>query len=195
VNEALAALLRVLDELDIKYFAVGSVASSIHGLPRYTQDVDLVVQLGQEHVERIFSLTSPEFYMDRDEAERAVRLGRAFNLIHLASASKIDIFPMSGSEFHRSEMSRSSEEDWVVPGEGGESTIRLPVASAEDTILSKLIWYKQGGQASDRQWSDILGVATGVKRDWDYMRAWALHLGVGDLLERVFGEAGQIRLG
>jgi hypothetical protein len=77
VNEALAALLRVLDELDIKYFAVGSVASSIHGLPRYTQDVDLVVQLGQEHVERIFSLTSPEFYMDRDEAERAVCLGAA----------------------------------------------------------------------------------------------------------------------
>lgn len=127
------------------------------------------MQLGQEHVEHIFSLTSREFYMDRDEAQRAVRLGRAFNLIHLASASKIDIFPMSQSEFHRSEMSRASEEDWVVPGEGGETTIRLPVASAEDTILSKLIWYTQGGQVSDRQW-------------------------VGDLLERVFGEASQIDL-
>ena len=194
MNEALAALLHVLDELGIKYFAVGSVASSIHGLPRYTQDVDLVVKLGQEHVERIYSLTSREFYMDRDEAQRAVGLGRAFNLIHLASASKFDIFPMSQSEFHRSEMSRSSEEDWVVPGEGGEGSIRLPVASAEDTILSKLIWYKQGGQVSDRQWSDILGVATGAERDWDYMRAWAPRLGVGDLLERVFGEAGQIDL-
>ena len=192
MNEALAALLHVLNELGIKYFAVGSVASSIHGLPRYTQDVDLVVQLGQEHVERIFSLTSREFYMDRDEAQRAVRLGRAFNLIHLASASKIDIFPMSQSEFHRSEMARSSEEAWVVPG---EDTVRLPVASAEDTILSKLIWYKQGGQVSDRQWSDILGVATGRGRDWDYMRVWAPRLGVGDLLERAFGEASQIDLG
>jgi hypothetical protein len=192
VNEALAALLHVLNELGIKYFAVGSVASSIHGLPRYTQDVDLVVELGQEHVERIFSLTSRDFYMDRDEAQRAARLERAFNLIHLASASKIDIFPMSQSEFHRSEMARSSEEDWVVPGEG---TVRLPVASAEDTILSKLIWYKQGGQVSDRQWSDILGVATGAGRDWHYMRAWAPRLGIGDLLERVFGEASQIQLG
>jgi hypothetical protein len=192
VNEALAALLHVLNQLGIKYFAVGSVASSIHGLPRYTQDVDLVVQLGQEHIERISSLTSREFYMDRDEAQLAVGLGRAFNLIHLASASKLDIFPMQQSEFHRSEMSRSSEEDWVIPG---ECTVRLPVASAEDTILSKLIWYKQGGQVSDRQWSDILGVATGAERDWDYMRAWAPRLGVGDLLERVFGEAGQIRPG
>jgi hypothetical protein len=190
MNEALTALLRVLDDLGIKYFAVGSVASSIHGLPRYTQDVDLVAQLGQEHIERIFSRTSAEFYMDCDEARRAVRLGRAFNLIHLATASKIDVFPMQQSEFHFSEMSRSSEEEWVIPGEG---TLRLPVASAEDTILSKLVWYKQGGQVSDRQWSDILGVAAGTGRDWDYMRAWAPQLGVADLLERLFGEASQIQ--
>jgi hypothetical protein len=189
MNEALTALLHVLDSLGIKYFAVGSVASSIHGLPRYTQDVDLVVQLGHEHVERIAALTSREFYIDRDEAQRAVRLGRAFNLIHLATASKIDIFPMLQSEFHRSEMSRSSEEEWVIPGEGA---VRLPVASAEDTILSKLIWYKQGGQVSDRQWSDILGVAAGRGRNWEYMREWAPKLGVADLLERLFGEAGQI---
>src|SRR5580658_879265 len=64
VNEALTFLLKVLDELGIRYFAVGSVASSVHGLPRFTQDVDLVVQLDQTHVVPIASLTSREFYMD-----------------------------------------------------------------------------------------------------------------------------------
>lgn len=192
MNEALAALLRVFNDLGIGYFAAGSVASSIHGLPRYTQDVDLVVQLSPEHITRIASLTSGQFYMDPDEAERAVRLGRAFNLIHLATASKFDIFPMSQSEFHRSELARSSEEDWIL---GGEGTVRLPVASAEDTILSKLSWYKQGGQVSERQWSDILGVAAGTARDWQYMRAWAPRLGVADLLERLVDEVGQIGLG
>jgi hypothetical protein len=191
MNEALTALLCVLNGLGVKYFAVGSVASSIHGLPRFTQDVDLVVELDQTQVEPIASLISREFYMDRDEARRAVGLGRAFNLIHFATASKIDIFPMQQNEFHRSEMSRSSEEAWIIPGEG---TVQLPVASAEDTILSKLVWYKQGGQVSDRQWSDLLGVAAGTGRDWEYMREWAPRLGVADLLERLFGEADQIHL-
>jgi hypothetical protein len=85
MNEALTALLHVLDDLGIKYFAVGSVASSIHGLPRFTQNVDLVVQPDRQHVEPIASRTSLEFYMDRDEALHAASLGRAFNLIHIAT--------------------------------------------------------------------------------------------------------------
>lgn len=87
-------------------------------------------------VEPIASRTSPEFYMDGDDALHAMSLGSAFHLIHIATASKIDVFPMTQSEFHRSEMFRSAGEDWIIPGEA----VRLPVASAEDTILSKLIW-------------------------------------------------------
>lgn len=189
MNEALRALLQVLDELGVRYFAVGSVASSIHGLPRFTQDVDLVARLSEEKIASLASLTSGKFYLDADEASRAFRVGRAFNLIHLGSAAKIDIFPMRENEFQRSEMSRSAREEWVIPG---EASVRLPVASAEDTILSKLVWYKQGGGVSDRQWGDVLGVAAGKQRDWGYMRLWATRLGVADLLERLFGEASQL---
>jgi hypothetical protein len=127
--------------------------------------------------------------MDSVEAQSAVRLGRAFNLIHLATASKIEVFPMSRSDFHRSELARSAEKEWVVPGGG---RVRLPVASAEDTILSKLVCYKQSGQVSDRQWSDVLGIAAGRSRDWVYRREWAARLAVAVLLERLFVEAGQI---
>ncbi|HEX4135151.1 MAG TPA: hypothetical protein VHY84_11120, partial [Bryobacteraceae bacterium] len=70
---------------------------------------------------------------------------------------------------------------------------RLRVASAEDTILEKLVWYKRGGQVSDHQWSDVLGVATTRRLDREYLRGWAPKLGVADLLERLFGEAAQIQ--
>jgi hypothetical protein len=185
MNDALTTLLRVLDKLGIRYFAAGSVASSIHGLPRFTQDVDLVVQIEQAHIESLASLTSGAFYMDVNEARGAVRRGRAFNLIHLATAYKIDLFPLGQDPFNASEMARAQVQDWSVPG---ADPIRLPVASAEDTILSKLVWYRQGGMVSDRQWNDILGVAGRATLDRVYMRDWAQKLGIKDLLERLFEE-------
>jgi hypothetical protein len=189
VNDALRAMLAILDELGLRYFAVGSVASSIHGVPRFTNDVDLLVELNEGAVNQIAVRAGETFYIDPDEAKRALRMGRAFNLLHLASASKIDVFPLGRDEFHRSELARAAEQEWVVPGQG---SIRLRVASAEDTVLSKLRWYKMGGMVSDRQWSDILGVASRADLDWSYLREWAPRTGVAELLERVFLEARSI---
>jgi hypothetical protein len=115
-----------------------------------------------------------------------------FNLLHLATAAKIDIFPLGRDEFHRSELTRATEQEWTLPGQG---SIRLRVASAEDTVLSKLRWYKMGGMVSDRQWSDILGVASRVDLDWSHLREWAPRIGVPELLERVFAEAQSISPG
>lgn len=187
MNEALAVLLRVLDELGIRYFAVGSVASSIHGLPRFTQDVDLVVQIEPAHIDRLASLTGHAYYMDVNEARNAVARGRA--LIHLATAYKIDLFPLGESAFHASELSRAEIRDWPVPD---ASPIRLPVASAEDTVLSKLVWYQQGGRVSDRQWNDILGIAARGRLDKAYLRDWALRPGVVDLLEKLLAETASL---
>jgi hypothetical protein len=89
-------------------------------------------------------------------------------------------------------MARSERRVWEVDSTG---SVELRVASAEDTILEKLVWYKRGGQIADKQWSDVLGVATTKALDRDYMRTWAPRLGVEDLLERLFGEASQIQLG
>jgi hypothetical protein len=80
---------------------------------------------------------------------------------------------------------------WEVDPSG---SVELKVASAEDTILEKLIWYKSGGQISDHQWSDVLGIATTQQLDREYLREWAPELGVADLLEKLFDEAGQIHL-
>jgi hypothetical protein len=96
---------------------------------------------------------------------------------------------MQKDAFHAGELSRSERKVWHVDA---ESSVEIVVASAEDTILEKLIWYKRGGGISDRQWSDVLGIVATRPVDWAYLRQWAASLGVAELLERVFLEARSI---
>jgi hypothetical protein len=189
IPEALASLFAVLDEMEIRYFAGGSVASSIHGIARYTQDVDIVADLAPEHMERLAARLSSHYYADAGQMRDSIRYGRAFNIIHFASGFKIDVFPFQRDPFHEGELARSERKVWNIDQ---NSSLELQVASAEDTILEKLVWYKRGGQTSERQWSDVLGIVMSRSLDWDYLRSWAANLGVTDLLEKLFGEARQL---
>jgi hypothetical protein len=189
IVKAVGELLSVLDELGIMYFAGGSVASSVHGVPRYTQDIDLVADLKPEQTELLAARLNTSFYADAEQMREAIRHGRSFNVIHFAAGFKIDIFPLGKDAFHAGELARSEKRVWEVDA---AARVELRVASAEDTILEKLVWYKRGGQVADKQWSDVLGVTTTSRLDREYLREWAARLGVADLLERLFGEAGQI---
>jgi hypothetical protein len=189
IVKAVAELLVVLDELGIRYYAGGSVASSVHGVPRYTQDIDLIADLKPEQTEFLASKLAANFYADAGQMREAIRYGRAFNAIHFATGFKIDIFPSGKDAFHRGELARAEMRAWEIDPTG---SVELPVASAEDTILEKLVWYKRGGQVADKQWSDVLGVATTISLDREYLRRWAPELGVADLLERLLDEASQI---
>jgi len=190
IVRAVADFVSVLDELGIRYYAGGSVASSIHGVPRYTKDVDLVAELAPEQTASLASKLNTEFYADAGQMREAIRYGRAFNAIHFATGFKIDVFPLRNDAFHAGELARSEKRVWEVDSTG---SVELQVASAEDTILEKLVWYKRGGQISDQQWSDVLGVATTRQLDREYLREWAPKLGVAEMLERLFGEASQIQ--
>jgi len=192
IAKAVGELLSVLDELGIGYYAGGSVASSIHGVPRFTGDVDLVADLKPEQTDLLASKLSQEFYADAEQMREALRFGRSFNAIHFATGFKIDIFPLGKDAFNVGELARSEKRVWEVDSTGG---VELWVASAEDTILEKLVWYKRGGQVADKQWSDVLGVATTRSLDREYLSEWAPRLGVGDLLARLLSEASQIDLG
>jgi hypothetical protein len=191
IVRAVGELLSILDELGIRYYAGGSVASSIHGVPRYTRDIDLVADLKPEQTDLLASKLNKGFYADAGQMREAIQYGRAFNAIHFDTGFKIDIFPLEKDSFHAGELARSEKRVWEVDPTGG---VELQVSSAEDTVLEKLAWYKRGGQISGQQWSDVLGIAITRQLDRDYMREWAPRLGVSDLLERLFGEAGQIRL-
>ena len=181
---AISRLTPVLVRLGIRYIVVGSLASSARGVYRATADGDLLAELAPGHAARLSAALGAEWYADPDMMERAIRDRRSFNLIHIPTAQKIDIFPAT-SGFHTSQMQRATP----IPVFPAGDAMQLPVASVEDVVLAKLQWYRAGGEVSDRQWSDITGVlATNPDLDLDYVRSWAVRLGVTDLLDKAIAE-------
>ena len=121
----------------------------------------------------------------RTRSAKPFRTVDRFNVIHIPSSWKIDLFPAQ-TDFHDSEMRRAMPEPLTIDGE----SVVCPVSTLEDIVLAKLRWYKDGGQVSDRQWSDIGGViATNPNLDVDYLRLWAGRLQVTDLLEKALTES------
>jgi hypothetical protein len=189
-DEAFQVLLevtRVLDELEVPYVVGGSLASSLHGIPRSTQDADLVAALRTDHIQSFIGRVEGVFYLSPERVEAAVRRRTSFNLIHLKTMIKVDVFVFSETPLARQEMARRQ----ILPIPG-EPTAQLQVASPEDTILQKLLWYRKGGGVSERQWNDILGVIKVQSKalDLDYLKEWAKRSGIEDLLAQVFADSG-----
>lgn len=173
---------RVLERLGVPWVTVGSIASSIHGIPRTTEDIDLVARLEPSHVSSLVEALRDEFYLDQERIHSAIRRGSSFNLIHLETLVKIDVF-VPEEAVARLEISRRNPV--TLQGPEGEE-IALQMASPEDVVVQKLAWYRRGNEVSDRQWRDALGVlkVQGERLDFDYLHKAARRLGVEDLLER-----------
>jgi hypothetical protein len=185
--EAILRVAAVFEELQIHYLVGGSVASSLQGFSRTTADVDIVADLRLENIAPIYAALKDEFYVDDQAMRRAVLLRRMFNLIHSDSFFKVDIYITQNDEFSRRQLERARREA-LLPGDAGS----VYVASPEDTVLTKLRWYRRGGEVSERQLSDVLGVlkVQGERLDLEYLRGWGDSLGVLDLLEQLLKEAG-----
>jgi len=182
--EALGVALRVVDvleELGIGYHLGGSYASSLHGFPRQTQDIDVVVELEEGLASEFASQLEGEFYVDEITIGRAIRNKGSFNILHLNSGIKVDLFILADDAFDHQEFERHRLE--LIQAEPER---RVFVKSPEDIVLRKLHWFRLGGEVSDRQWTDILGVlrTQGDRLDAEYLEHWASHLGLTDLLER-----------
>ncbi len=185
---ALLPVIEALDSLGVRYYVGGSIASSIHGVPRASIDADLIAELGAEHVAPLAARLSPLFYLDEGRMRDAVERRLSFHVIHLATMFKVDVFVSKGRPFDLAASGRARLE---ALGESPEAP-KAKGASPEDTLLAKLEWYRRGGESSERQWSDILGllrVRTG-RLDLAYLAEWARALGVADLLERASRQAG-----
>jgi hypothetical protein len=187
-NEPLEVTLKVtqlLEKLEVPYLIGGSLASTLYGLVRFTQDSVIITEMGPQHIEQFVSGLEKDFYIDHEAIGEAIRSNSSFNIIHRESMFKVDVFIPKPRPFLRSQLERAQRQTFSLDIE-----ISAQFASPEDTILSKLKWYRLGGEVSDRQWRDILGVlkTRAGELDLDYLRKWAVELKVHDLLEKSIKE-------
>jgi len=160
-----------LHDAGIEYYLVGSLAAMQYGRPRFTNDIDIVAQIQASQIpafEKLFDIE--EYYCPPKEVitDEVIR-GGMFNLIHQASGVKIDIVPLKKTEFAASEFSRRRKIE-VLPG------LEVYIASAEDIILKKLDYFREGG--SEKHLIDIRGMLAETEIDHTYLENWVAKLGL-----------------
>jgi hypothetical protein len=177
-------VVRAIEALGLRYLIGGSLASSLHGVPRSSNDADLLVELPAARVAEFVGLLEAEFYADAGMIRDAIRHRISFNLIHYESAFKVDVFVLTNDAMLQEEMLRRQPHD---TGDGGP----IYFATPEDIVLQKLSWYRKGGEISERQWTDVIGILKVQRGRFDdtYARHWATRIGIADLLERALSES------
>jgi hypothetical protein len=182
--EVLLSVTQVFEGLHIPYLVGGSIASSLQGFPRLTNDADIVADVQLNQVSNLIAALKDEFYIDGQAVRMAVLERHSFNVIHFDSVFKIDVY--IPDEFGQQQLKRRRPET-LLPS----STQTTYASSPEDTILAKLSWYRRGGEVSQRQLADVAGIikVQDQRLDISYLREWADKLTVRDLLEKVLEES------
>jgi hypothetical protein len=182
----LKQLTDALDDFKIDYAIGGSIASSVYGKVRFTQDADITVAAFGDKAEQLYKVLKESFYISKDAMYQAVSNRSSFNIIHLESAFKIDIFVQKDDDFHRQLFLRRQK---VKLDESIEHL--FDIVSAEDIILLKLQWYQSAGCISERQWLDVLGVLAVQTEvlDMEYLRISSGKLGLTDIFNRAIQES------
>lgn len=182
----LSLVASLLEQQQITYVLVGSLASSMHGMYRSTADIDIVADVHSEQVIPLLTALQENFYVDEHAVREAIDRRQSFNAIHFDSVFKVDIFIPKSDEFSRKQIERRQLRKLAPDVEQ-----MVYVATAEDTILAKLRLYNSGGRLSNTQWTDVVGIIGGSSStlDLDYLREWAERLGLTELLDQAFEEA------
>lgn len=188
-SEPVRVLLEIassLDRLSIEYLLGGSLASSILGEPRASMDIDLAVRVQASDIAGLERELAGTFFFDPELGKEAIRLGSSFNVIHRETMLKVDLFVLGETEFDREQLARRQFMRVAT-----DSAQLIAVSSAEDLVLRKLAWFRAGGEISDRQWRDVLGVLKVQQQRIDvaHLRRWAEVLDLTDLLERALDES------
>jgi hypothetical protein len=189
VEDSTLTVVRALERMGVRHYVCGSLASSLHGEPRATNDADLVAELSPDDCERLQRELGARFYVDPDDFKAAVASERSFNLIDEVELAKVDVFCVRGTGYQAAALARAVR----LELEHDDPFTQVAVASAEDTVISKLRWYRLGAESSDRQWRDLQGVvaAQAGRLDLEYLKLWCAQLGVTDLLERLLAHTEQ----
>jgi hypothetical protein len=180
-REALDGVVAAFESMGVSYLVAGSVASMAYGVMRTTLDVDVVADLRVEHAQPLAAALADAYYADAEMIADAVRERASFNVIHLATMFKVDVFVLKRDAYDLQAFARAVRRQLEDAPGGPEVSVEAP----EDVILNKLRWYDLGGRVSERQWGDLIGVlrvnAEGL--DPAYLQRWARSLGLSELLE------------
>jgi hypothetical protein len=159
----------------------------VYGIARSTLDADLVADLQYGQITPFVARLGDAYYLDERAIIDAVQRRASFNLIHLDTMIKVDVFILKTHAFDQAAFQRTRQAalDKTDPRV-------FPLDSPEDVVLHKLGWYRDGGAVSDRQWNDILGVlkVQASRLDRTYLQQWAARLDLTDLPDRAWQEAG-----
>jgi hypothetical protein len=182
---ALAPVLDALRRLGVRHYVGGSIASSAHGVPRAAIDADVVAELMPVHAAALVAALQGAYYVPERRIRDAIARRSSFNVVHLDTMVKVDVFVARDRPFDQRALDRARP----AALEGGGA---LPVSSPEDALLAKLEWFRRGGGVWERQWTDVLGLLrVGDPLDQRYLLDGAGELDVGDLLRRALDEVAQ----
>ncbi len=176
--DPLAVIVAELDQAAIPYMLVGSFASTYHGYPRTTHDIDLVISPTRDQLDRFVRGLDPDrYYVSVEAVDEAWRRRGMFNVIDYESGWKVDLILCKERPFSRAELQRRSRVDLAG--------LAVWIATPEDTIVAKLEWAKAG--ESERQIRDVAGIlqVSGDRLDRAYIERWVGELGLADLWHRV----------
>ncbi len=171
-DELLRIIIGILEKLELRYFVTGSVAAMYYGEPRFTNDIDVVIDLPERRIpELLASFPAGEFYLSEEALRRAVKGQGMCNVIHVPSSLKIDVMIAADTLFNRSRFERAKR---VQPDEDLDALF----TSAEDVILKKMDFFREGG--SEKHLRDITGIlmVSGDQLDHDYIEGWADQMGL-----------------
>jgi hypothetical protein len=184
---ALDPVMQAFEKIGVPYYIGGSIASSAFGIARATLDVDLIADLTAHNALSLVKMLKNDYYIDEEMILNAIHKHSSFNIIHLETMIKLDIFVPEDTPYKKAVFERRRK-DTLEEKEGAKE---YHLTSPEDVILNKLVWFDKGEQVSERQWRDVLGVlkVQADALDKEYLLRWAAELGIAELLKKAFSNA------
>lgn len=184
MERLLVTVARALESVPVAYAVGGSVASTRHGEPRMTNDVDVLVDLKAAEIDAFRAAFGPEWYVPESALHEAVQAAGSFNVIHFEWMDKVDFFVAGTGCLQREALARSSRVRIADVG--------VAFYSAEDIVLQKLDWLRRSGGVLDGQRRDVIGVLKASREvlDVEYLKRMAGELGITELLAQCLSAAG-----